>query len=334
MKKTFSFTVIILMFAMALAACGGNNGGNNNTSGAGNASSSPSPSPSAEAPTESAAPAELTVKHELGETKVKTNPSKVVVFDYGSLDTLDKLGVEVAAVPQGNVPAYLEKYKDAKYVNAGTLQEPDFETIDGMEPDLIIISGRQSAHYEALSEIAPTIYMGVDTTKYMESFKTNVNTLAEIFGKQAEAEAALAEVEASIKAVNERATAGGKKGLIILHNEGKISAFGPGSRFGIIHDVLGVAPVDPSIKVDTHGNEISFEFVSEKNPDYLFVVDRSAVVGGNAGAKASIENDLVKNTNAFKEGNIVYLDPQYWYLSGGGLVSVAAMVNEIDAAVK
>lgn len=331
MKKTFSFAVIILLFTMVLAACGGNSG-NNNTSGAGNTPSSPTPSPSTE--TTEAPAADIVVKHQLGETTVKANPSKVVVFDFGSLDTLDKLGVEVASIPQGNVPAYLEKYKDSKYVNAGTLQEPDFETIDGIEPDLIIISGRQSAHYDALTEIAPTIFMGVDTANYMESFKTNVNTLAEIFGKQAEAEAALAEVEATIKSVNEKATASGKNGLIILSNEGKISSFGPGSRFGIIHDVLGVTPVDPSIKVGTHGNEVSFEFVAEKNPDYLFVVDRNAVVGGEGTAKESIENDLVKNTNAFKEGNIVYLDPQYWYVSGGGLVSVAAMVAEIDAAVK
>ncbi|MCR2803315.1 siderophore ABC transporter substrate-binding protein [Paenibacillus soyae] len=336
MKKIFSLAAIILVFAMVLAACGGNSGnnaGSNNASGAA-ATESSSPSPSPSEASEAAAPAEIVVKHELGETTVKTNPSKVVVFDFGSLDTLDKLGVEVASIPQGNVPAYLEKYKDAKYVNAGTLQEPDFETIDGIEPDLIIISGRQSAHYDALTEIAPTIFMGVDTKNYMESFKKNVNTLAEIFGKQAEAEAALAEVEASVKAVNEKATGAGSNGLIILSNEGKISAFGSGSRFGIIHDVLGITPVDPSIQVDTHGNEASFEFVAEKNPDYLFVVDRNAVVGGNATAKDSIENDLVKNTNAFKDGNIVYLDPQYWYLSGGGLISVSEMVAEIGAALE
>lgn len=34
---------------------------------------------------------ELTIKHELGETKVKQNPNKVVVFDFGTLDTLKAL---------------------------------------------------------------------------------------------------------------------------------------------------------------------------------------------------------------------------------------------------
>ncbi|MFD0588773.1 siderophore ABC transporter substrate-binding protein [Paenibacillus sp. GCM10027627] len=329
MKKTFSLTAMILVFAMVLAACGGS-GGNNK----GNGGSSPSPSAEASPPA-SGAPSEIVVKHELGETTVKVNPGKVVVFDYGTLDTLDKLGVEVASVPQTNIPAYLDKYKDAKYANAGGLKEPDFETIDGLSPDLIIISGRQADHYEELNKIAPTIYMGVDAANYMESFKTNVNTLADIFGKQAEAKAALEEIEASIKAVHEKATAGGKKGLIILTNEGKISSFGPGSRFGIIHDVLGVAPVDPGIKADTHGNEVTFEYIAEKNPDYLFVIDRNtAVAAGEKGVKQSIENDLVKNTTAYKDGKIVYLDPQYWYLSGGGLISVAEMVKEIGAVVQ
>lgn len=325
MKKRFGLIAIVLVFAMALAACGGNNGGNKG----GNASNTPSPSPSEEAPA-----SDIVVKHQLGETTVKANPSKVVVFDYGTLDTLDKLGVEVASLPQAGVPAYLEKYKDAKYVNAGSLKEPDFETIHGITPDLIIISGRQSDAYDELNKIAPTIYMGVDTNNYMESFKSNVHTLADIFGKQAEAEAALADIDATIKAVNEKATASGKNGLIILTNEGKISAYGPGSRFGIIHDVFGVGAADPSIKVSTHGDEISFEFISEKNPDYLFVVDRNAAIAGEAAAKATVENDLVKNTNAFKEGNIVYLDPDFWYLSGGGLISVASMANEIEAAIK
>lgn len=328
MKKRFGLIAMVLVFAMALAACGGNNGGNN-TGGNASSSPSPSPSPSAEAPA-----SDIVVKHQLGETTVKANPSKVVVFDYGTLDTLDKLGVEVAALPQAGVPAYLAKYKDTRYVNAGSLKEPDFETIHGISPDLIIISGRQSDAYKELSDIAPTIYMGVDTSNYMESFKSNVHTLAEIFGKQAEAEAALTDIDATVKAVNEKATASGKNGLIILSNEGKISAYGPGSRFGIIHDVFGLGAADPSIKVSTHGDEISFEFISEKNPDYLFVVDRNAAIAGEAGAKETVENDLVKNTTAYKEGNIVYLDPDFWYLSGGGLISVSSMAKEIEAAIK
>ncbi len=125
-----------------------------------------------------------------------------------------------------------------------------------------------------------------------------------------------------------------KKGLVILANDGQVSAYGPQSRFGIIHDVFGITPVDPNIKADTHGNKVSFEYILEKNPGYLFVVDRGAVVGGKSSAKQVVENEIVSKTNAVKDGNVVYLDPNYWYLSGGGLESVSEMVKEVSKALK
>ncbi|EKN66214.1 siderophore ABC transporter substrate-binding protein [Schinkia azotoformans] len=278
---------------------------------------------------------ELTIKHKLGETPVTKNPEKVVVFDFGVLDTLDKLGVEIAAVPQGGtIPIYLSKYEDSKYVNAGGLKEPDFETIAGLNPDLIIISDRQADLYEEFNKIAPTIHMGVDYTRYMDSYKENSITLGQIFNKEAEVEAELVKVDEAIKSLHEKATASGQNALIVLANAGNLSAYGPGSRFGLVHDVFGLKAVDENIEVSTHGQNISFEYIMEKDPDYLFVVDRDAVVGGDASAKQTIENELIKNTKAYKNGNIVYLDPNYWYLSGGGLVSVAGMVKAIEAAIQ
>jgi iron complex transport system substrate-binding protein len=278
---------------------------------------------------------EIVVKHQLGETKVKKNPKNVVVFDFGVLDSLDKLGVEVAGVPQANVPPYLKKYGAGDYANVGSLKEPDFEKISSLGPDLIIISARQSDQYEEFSKIAPTIFMGVDTSRYMESFTENMETLGKIFGKEAEVEKELKAINETIEKVKEKASASDKKALIILTTGGKTSAYGPGSRFGLIHDVLGVKPVDKNIKAATHGMSVSFEYIAEKNPDYLFVIDRDQVVSGEGGQPAEqvLDNDLVKGTKAYKDKNIVYLDPNYWYLSGGGLVSLSEMVKEVEAAL-
>ncbi|MEK4343871.1 siderophore ABC transporter substrate-binding protein [Paenibacillus sp. FSL P4-0184] len=330
MKKNVSLLIMTVFLAVILAACGSNNAAtsNNNTAAAGNTEATTAPN------TESK---ELTIKHELGEITIKSNPQKVVVFDFGTLDTLDKLGVEVTGVPQSNVPSYLSKYSDAKYENVGGLKEPDFEKINSLSPDLIIISGRQQDSYDEFSKIAPTLYVAVDNANYMESFTKNVKTLGQIFGKEAEVEAELATITDSVKALNEKAKADGKKSLIILANEGKISAYGSGSRFGIIHDVFGFAQADDKIEVSTHGQSVSYEYVADKNPDYLFVVDRDAAVksdGSKSGsAKDAVENDLVKNTNAFKNGKIIYLDPNYWYLSGGGLISVSEMLKEVEVVL-
>ncbi len=274
----------------------------------------------------------IVVEHELDKEaiEVPVNPEKVVVFDFGTLDTIDKLGGEVVGLPKQTVPSYLEKFESDEYENVGGLKEPDFEKIANIAPDLIIISGRQAEVYDQFKEIAPTIYLDIDDSDYLASFESNVNLLGEIFDKQAEAEAAFNEVSNQIDETKEKAEAADVKGLIILANDDKISAYGPSSRFGIIHDVLGVEASDEGIEVSTHGMNVTFEYVTEKDPDILYVVDRGAAVGTESSAKVIVENKLMEKTTAYKNDKIIYLDPDYWYLSNGGLTSVSEMVKEVN----
>ena len=290
--KKYIFIFLLSIFTIFTAACGaGETQSNDNKATADN----------------NTANEIVTVTHELGETEVQKNPEKIIVFDFGALDTLDKMGVDITGLPKsGAVPPYLSKYEEDKYANVGSLKEPDFEKIAEIGPDLIIISGRQAELYEEFSKIGPTIFVGLDLNNYMDSFKNNVRTLGEIFGKEDFVEEELTKIDEQIEQVRSEVTNLGKNALIVLVNEGKVNAFGPGSRFGLIHDVLGFTPVDESIKVATHGETISFEFIVEKDPDYLFVVDRTAVVGGNGSAKEVIENELTENTKAYQDGNIVY----------------------------
>lgn len=78
---------------------------------------------------------------------------------------------------------------------------------------------------------------------------------------------------------------------------------------------------DAEIDTATHGNEASFEFVVEKDPDYIFVLDRDAAIQteGAQLAQEIVENELVKGTRAYADGHIVYLSsPAVWYTAEGG----------------
>lgn len=306
-RKSY-FLIIMASLLLILAACGGTD---DNTSGANGGET-------------------VTIKHELDEITVNKNPEKVIVFDFGMLDTLDHLDIPVIGVPQMNIPSYLSKYESDEYENVGGLKEPDFEKIHALQPDLIIISGRQMELYEDFAEIAPTLFIQLDTANYIDSFKHNVKLIGEIFDQEDVVEEELGKIDAAISELQEKSAENDVSALIVLSNGGKVSAYGPGSRFGIVHDVFGIEAVDPSIDVATHGQNISFEFIVEKNPDYLYVIDRDAAVNGESQAKEVIENDLVANTTAYKEGQIFYLNADYWYLSGGGLISVQEMINEIS----
>jgi len=319
--KKLSITLLLAALMLVLAACGTKDNGSEKASGSDAKNND--------------ATETISVEHELSDKPVEVpkNPKKVVVFDFGTLDTLDELGVEVAGLPRTNVPGYLSKYDDDKYENLGSLKEPDFEAIHAMKPDLIIISGRQSDLYDQFSEIAPTIYVGIDTAHYVDSFKHNAELMGQIFGKEEEVKSELADIDERIAAIREKTSSANEKALIVLANEGKVSAYGPSSRFGLIHDVMGYKAADEKIEVSTHGQNITFEYVVEKNPDVLFVIDRDAAIGNGASAKDSIENDLVKKTDAYKNNKIIYLNGEYWYLSGGGLMSMKEMIKEVEAAL-
>lgn len=274
----------------------------------------------------------IKITHQLGETEVPKNPSRVIVFDYGIADALNTLDVEIIGLPKSSLPSLLSKYEDGKYENVGSLKEPDMEKVYELKPDLIIMSGRLESYYEELNKIAPTIYLGVDNTDYLGSFKKNMETLGQIFDKEKDVKAQVAKVEEAISKVNEKAE--GVNALIALANDNAFSVYGEGSRFGIIHKEFGIEAVDKTIESSTHGQKASFEYILDKNPDYLFVIDRAAVTGGNTSAKEMFDNEIIKKTDAYKNGNIVYLDADVWYTISGGIESTQKMVEEVLEALK
>ena len=182
------------------------------------------------------------------------------------------------------------------------------------------------------AEIAPTIYIGL-TTRIIWIRLNTMQLIGQIFGKEDEVKAELDAIDEKIAEIHEKASSLDEKALIILASEGKVSAYGPNSRFGLIHDVLGYKAVDDKLEVSTHGQNITFEYIVEKNPDVLFVIDRDAAIGNGASAKDSVENDLVKKTDAYKNNKIFYLNGEYWYLSGGGLLSMKEMIEEIEVGL-
>jgi len=276
----------------------------------------------------------LDIEHVQGHTQVAKNPQKVVVFDLASLDNMDRLGLEtvIIAMPQAPLPDYLKKFGAAHYKKVGTLFEPDLEAVAALEPDLIIVGGRSQAKYEALAAIAPAIDLSVDNAHYLDSVAGNVRILGRIFDKQAQAEQEIASLTKDVAQLKEQAATKGR-GLLILTTGGKMSAYGPGSRFGILHADFGVVAAQPELSIGNHGQPISFEFILETNPDWLFVIDRDAAIGREAGAaQALLDNPVVAKTSAAQKGQIVYLNPQNWYLIGGGLSGFHQTIDQISAA--
>lgn len=273
----------------------------------------------------------VSVTDSRGTKDVPKNPEKVFTYDLAVLDDLEAIGVEADGVPEAQFPSSLSKYSDAKYTKIGGMKEPDLEKVAAEKPDVIFISGRTADSYEDLNKIAPTIDLSVDNKKPLESFESNARTVGKVFDKESDVDAKLKAIETKIAETKTKAEASEKKALIVMASGGKLTAYGAGSRFGLVHDILGVKPVAEIKSEGAHGESISFEYIREKNPDILYVIDRDTAVGQDSGNSATsvLDNALVKETNAAKNGKIVNLDSNTWYLVGYGLNSVPTMIDEV-----
>lgn len=275
----------------------------------------------------------VVVTDQKGEVEVPVNPKNVVVLDYGSLDIMTKLEVEPVALPKGSLPAYLDKYKDDKYVDLGSLKEFDLEKINEVAPDLIIIEGRQESYYEDLKKIAPVLYLGTANSDIFASAENNAKVLGKVFAKEEGVTTELGNINKRLEAVSAKVKENNSTALMTMFNEGSLSVYGTGSRYDMVYSKFGFTPADTQIEASNHGQNISFEYLKEKNPDYLFVLDRGAITGTQASVKEAVENELIKTTKAYKDGRIVYVNPQAWYVGGSGIMAIDTIISDVEAAL-
>ncbi|MBS4804699.1 MAG: ABC transporter substrate-binding protein [Clostridium sp.] len=276
----------------------------------------------------------VVVTDQKGEVEVPVNPKNVVVLDYGSLDIMTKLGVEPVALPKGSLPSYLEQYKDEKYVDLGSLKEFDLEKVNSVEPDLIIIEGRQESYYEDLKKIAPVLYLGTANSDIFASAENNAKVLGKVFDKEEGVTTELESINKRLEAVNAKVKENNATALMTMFNEGSLSVYGEGSRYDMVYSKFGFIPADTNIEASNHGQNISFEYLKEKNPDYLLVLDRGAITGAQASVKEAIENELVKTTKAYQDGHIVYVNPQAWYVGGSGIMAIDTIISDMETALE
>jgi iron complex transport system substrate-binding protein len=278
---------------------------------------------------------DVVVTHPQGETTISGVPAKVLVSDWAAFDNLTALGVPVAGVPGSNAPAYLADDVAADALKIGSLQEPDFEGIAAAEADLYIVASRSRTAYPTAAEILPTIDMSVDNAALIAGVEANLTQLGEIFGKQAEAAELIATLDAKVAEV--KAAAEGKgSALVLVTNAGNVGVYGPESRVSWIHNEIGIPSAMDNVEDGDHGGDtVSFEFILEANPEYLFVVDRDAGVGtgGNEAAAALLDNELVNQTTAAKEGHIVYLDAQPAYITMHGYSGLILLLDQVLAGL-
>lgn len=334
MKRILS-AMLILAMAAGMVACGSTDNGSAVTTAGGQTEQTEQTEQTDQTP-ETITIQSFNASKETADLEVPYNPERIAILDMASLDILDALGVGDRVVGTADTSLeYFQDYINDDIANLGTIKEADLEAVMACEPDVIFIGGRLSSSYDALSEIAPVVYLATDVEiGVVESVRKNATTIASMFGLEDKVEELMTDFSARIdelKTVSE-----GKTAIVGMCTSGSFNVLGNDGRCSIIGVEVGFENigVDADIDTSTHGNEASFEFIVEKNPDYIFVMDRDAAIGTDGAqlAKDIMENELVMGTDAYINGNLIYLEhPAVWYTAEGGITALDIMLSDLES---
>lgn len=318
LQRTSKMLLAGVFSAALLAGCGGNpqdaasdteaQAESTNTTTTANMSAEPA----TEAPT-----GDVTVQTQRGEVSLPANPNPIAVYDLTLLQDLAALGVTVQGRPSDLYLENLQSEDTPDSVDVGTLFEPNLEALNALQPQAILVGARMVANYDELSNLAPTLDLSTDSDNLYASSKQRLKDLGALFGKSDEATQLQEDIDGAIEAAKIAAANKGNA-LIILINGNKMSAFGEQSRYGYLHNSYGIPLADPNIQEATHGQPISFEYIQQTNPDWLFVIDRSAAIGEEGtSAQSLLDNPLINQTKAWQNDHVIYLSPDSYLAAGG-----------------
>ena len=333
-RKTMLSRPLASVMAPSLTACTAQSG----SASAENTSAASTVSPTADEaqPPETVTITSLNASKEETELVVPYDPQRIAILDMASLDILHAPGVGDRAVGTASTSLeYLQDYINDDIANLGTIKEADLEAALALEPAVRFSGGRLSSGCDALGGIAPVVYLATDTELGVgESVQQNATTIASMFGLEDKVDELMADFDARITAL--QTVSEGQTAIVGMCTSGSFNVLGNDGRCSIIGVEVGFENigVDANIDTSTHGNEASFEFIVEKAPDYIFVMDRDAAIGTD-GAKLAqeiMENELVMSTEAYKNGNIGYLaHPAVWYTAEGGITALDLMLQDLES---
>lgn len=304
----------------------------------------------------------IRVRHAQGEVLLPAAPQRVAVFDLATLDILLALGVQAVGVPQVRMPAYLASQGADKPPAIGTLFEPDHDAVRAVRPDLIIVAGRSSAKYDELSKIAPTLDLSTSTQGFVASVAQNVLLLGRLFGRPEQAAAQAEQLLAAVRRLNTKGDKAGR-GLLLFAAGSGLAPQPAHTRFGILYELVGIQPAitaadlpaaqpraarqpapaagsPEAAEADARRARQALEqeqrlarLLAERNPDWLFVLDRPSATGGEPVAPARLAgNAAVLKSTAWQKQQVVHLDAPTWYLVGGGLTALHNSIGQIESA--
>ncbi|MDL4842369.1 ABC transporter substrate-binding protein [Aquibacillus rhizosphaerae] len=269
----------------------------------------------------------------LGESyTVPANVERIVIT--GAMEAMeDAVVLEVEPVGAVTVAGEFPEIYQSAMGNAesiGEKQQPNFEKILELEPDVILGTTKFPEEVvKNLEKIATTILV----SHVSSNWEDNLHLMAQLGGKDDTAEDLLAEFNENIEIAKDTILEDleGKKVVALRIRGGQVFMYAPELFFNpLLYDQLGLEVADLISKAEVQ-EAISVEQLADMNPDYIFMQIQDSGTDESSKAFEDLKNNpIVQNITAFQEDQ-VYENVVNPLLEGGPLYSRMLFLEQVQA---
>lgn len=261
------------------------------------------------------------VSHALGETRIPTEPQRIVVLhDTIILDPVIALGIKpIAATTYASEEGIAFRGLTAEQSEGigilGSMEQPNLEKIAALKPGLIFATHHLHRQiYNQLSSIAPTVV--IDHNQF-DSFKDRFRYIAEILGKSDQANQVLTQYQTRVEQL--RQAMGDQLNEVqvsVIHVYGEpLSTPAASHHISQIFSDIGLQR-PPSQEGLLQEKNFSLEVLPEHDADILFIVKYPS-----SKAETILSNPIWQQLNAAQSGQVYEVSPERWGGAGGPIIA-------------
>lgn len=283
-------------------------------------------------------PANMQEKGYADPVALATRPAKVVCMSSTPVLALYEMGVNMIAIPTSTVVTWPEDLAaNARQMQLAHNTNFDIETVVALEPDLVLLGYTSADTYgKVLTEAGvPVYFVDAGHTVSYDSIKSQTEALAEAFGRDDEAGAAVmrrfAGLEARLVGVREKLT--GKTVIVLQSAPPSHYIQTSGGTLGSMAEMIGLTNVYSNGA--HHMAQLDLETAIDYDPDIVLCVGMSPTGEGH---RQLMEEDFAKNPDywnsipAIAQGRVLYLPVSYVSSAGINVIDNISTLADLVLA--
>ena len=239
----------------------------------------------------------ITVTDMFGREVTLAEPAtRIVVIQPSDCEILCAIGCEDAIVGRGQYVDYPASILDVPVVQSGA--ETNVEEILALQPQVVLMNSMSQSEEQVRQLEENGVKVVVSSTSNIESVYTAITLIGKLMGKEAEAEAVIADMQQTFDEIRASVSGEAKKVYFEISPPPYLYTAGSSSYMNELAEICGIKNI-----FDDQTDAwlmISEEQVIERNPDYIVLITNM----GSQGVEEILSRDGWGDINAIQNQKV------------------------------